>query len=82
MHTTLVPALRARYRYFIATGWLLATFEPMKTIRSLPTQSVYEHEVAAIPSCCLSADVLGEWQTRAALSIELVPIALTAFWAA
>ena len=38
--------------------------------------------MAATPSASLSAKVLGEWQTRAALSIELVPIARTAFCAA
>ena len=63
----------------MATGWLLATFEPTKTIRSVPIQSEYEQVVAATPSACLSPNVLGEWQTRAALSIELVPIARAAF---
>ena len=38
--------------------------------------------MAATPTASLSAKVLGEWQTRAALSIEFVPIARTAFWAA
>jgi hypothetical protein len=78
----LVPAFLAWYRYFIATGWLLATLAPTNTIRSLPIQSLYEQVVAATPSAPLSPKVLGEWQTRAALSIELVPIARTAFCAA
>jgi hypothetical protein len=30
----------------------------------------------------LSPNVLGEWQTRAALSIAWLPIARVAFWAA
>ncbi len=38
--------------------------------------------LTATPSASLSAKVLGEWQTRAALSIEFVPIARAAFWAA
>ncbi len=76
----MVPAFFARCRYFVATGWLLATFEPMKTTRSVPIQSLYEHVVAPTPSASLIPKVLGEWQTRAALSIELVPSARTAFW--
>ena len=38
--------------------------------------------MAATPSASFSPKVLGEWQTRAALSIELVPIARAAFCAA
>ena len=60
----------------------MATFEPMKTIRSVPIQSVYEHVVAPTPIASFRPKVLGEWQTRAALSIEFVPSARTAFWAA
>jgi hypothetical protein len=56
--------------------------EPMNTTRSLPIQSVYEQVVAATPTDSFSPNVLGEWHTLAALSIELVPIARTAFWAA
>jgi hypothetical protein len=37
--------------------------------------------VAASPSERFSATVLGAWQTRAALSTLLVPIARIAFWA-
>ncbi len=61
------------------TGWLLARFDPMNTTRSLPIQSEYEHVVAPTPRASLRAIVLGEWQTRAALSTELVPSARTAF---
>jgi len=61
---------------------LLATLDPMKTIRSVPIQSVYEQVVAATPSALLRPNVLGEWQIRAALSILLLPSARTAFCAA
>ncbi len=64
------------------TGWLLATLEPMNTIRSLLSQSVYEHVVAATPIASFSPKVLGEWHTRAALSMALVPMARAAFCAA
>ena len=38
--------------------------------------------MAATPSASFSPKVLGEWHTRAALSIAFVPIARTAFCAA
>jgi hypothetical protein len=37
---TRVPCCRAWYRYFMVTGWLFGVFEPKKTTRSLPIQSV------------------------------------------
>ena len=55
-----MPAFFARCRYLVVTGWLLATLEPMKTIRSVPIQSEYEQVVAATPSASLSPKVLGE----------------------
>ena len=79
--TTRVPAARASCRYLVATGWLLAMFEPTNTTRSLPIPSRYEQVVAAMPIISLSAVVLGAWHTRAALSMALVPMARTAFWA-
>ena len=77
-----MPAFFAWWRYLVVTGWLFATFEPMKTIRSVPIQSEYEQVDAATPSASLRPNVEGEWQTRAALSIEFVPIARAAFCAA
>ncbi len=54
---TRVPAFLAWWRYLVVTGWLLATFEPMKTIRSVPIQSEYEQVDAATPSASLRPNV-------------------------
>src|SRR4029453_8737831 len=76
---TFVPSFFAWYRDFMLTGCLFALLEPMKRTRSLPIQSLYEQVVAPTPSASLRPNVLGAWQTRAALSIELLPSARTAF---
>ncbi len=55
-----MPAFLATWMYLVVTGWLLATLEPMKTITSVPIQSLKEHVVAPTPSASLSANVLGE----------------------
>ncbi len=55
------------------TGWPLATFAPNSTMRSLLMTSVYEHVVAATPMVFFNVVVDGAWQTRAALSMLLVP---------
>jgi hypothetical protein len=59
-------------------GHVTADVELEETVVDLGDEQV----VAATPSASLSPKVLGEWQRRAELSIELVPIARTAFWAA
>ena len=55
------------------TGWALATLAPNSTMRSLSMTSVYEHVVAPTPIVRFSVVVDGAWQTRAALSMLLVP---------
>ncbi len=55
------------------TGWLFATSEPMKQIRSAPIQSLYDTVEADTPSDCFIATVDGEWQMRAELSTLFVP---------
>ena len=55
------------------TGWPLATLEPNNTMRSLLITSVYEQVVAATPIVFLRVVVDGAWQTRAALSMLLLP---------
>ena len=69
------PRFLARNRYFMKTGWPLATSEPNRTTRSLSITSRYEQVVAATPIAAFNAVVDGAWQTRAALSTLFVPIA-------
>jgi hypothetical protein len=61
-------AFFARCRYLVLTGRLLATLEPMNTIRRDADPIRYEHVLAATPSACFRPDVLGEWQTLAAFT--------------
>jgi hypothetical protein len=61
---------------------LLAVLEPKNTMRSVPSQSVYEQVVAPWPSVLLIATVEAAWHRRAELSTWLVPIARAAFCAA
>src|SRR5262249_39205675 len=71
--TTLVPSFLASCRYLVATGCALAGFAPKKMIRSVPNQSLKLQVEAATPRACFIAAVLGEWQSRAALSMLFVP---------
>ena len=64
------------------TGWLLAGFDPMSTMRSLSSTSGNEHVVAAAPMASLRATVDGAWHRRAALSTLAMPIARAALPAA
>ena len=64
------------------TGWLLATFVPHSTIRSVSRTSCIEHVLAATPIVFLSPTVDGAWHMRAAESMLAMPIARAALPAA
>ena len=64
------------------TGWLLATFVPHSTIRSVSSTSCIEHVLAATPIVCFSPTVDGAWHVRAAESMLATPIARAALAAA
>jgi hypothetical protein len=57
----------------MVTGWLFATSEPMKQIRSAPIQSLYDTVEAERPTERFIAAVDGAWQMRAELSTLFVP---------
>jgi hypothetical protein len=62
----------------VNTGWLLATFVPHSTIRSLSITSWSEQVLALTPIVAFMPSVLGAWQTRAAESTLATPMARAA----
>ena len=81
--TTRQPRRRARYRYFMNTGWLFAGLEPHSTTRRASSiTSRYEQVVAPTPIVSLRPTVEGAWHTRAAESTLATPRARAALPAA